>query len=108
MANVLTSGAIEKAVGDAIRLPMDFGDIPQLIDGATVTDGVLFLTTAVASYTVVASGLTVSGARLDYPYQVSAVFAGGTAGTTYNAVFTIVLDDADGTTYSRTGPLRVV
>lgn len=108
MPNVLTSGTAQKAAGDTVRMPMDFGDTPQLCDGAAVTDDVLVLETNVADYTVTAAGLTVSGKQLDYAYQVSAVFAGGTAGQTYDCVFAITLDDADGTIVSRTGPLKVV
>lgn len=113
MSNVLTSGTVQKAAGDSVRLPMDFGDIPQLIDGAAVVDGVLVLAVNVLSYTVTAPALVLAGgtvrsAQMDYPYQTSAKFSGGVAGSTYDCVFTIVLDDADNTQYSRTGPLRVL
>ncbi len=113
MANTLCSGTAQKAPGDAVRLPMDFGDISQLIDGAVVTDGVLVLATNIASYTVTAPALvtaggTVTGEAIDYPYQISAKFAGGLPGVVYDCVFAITLDDADATTISRTGPLRVV
>lgn len=87
---------------------MDWGDVPQLVDGAAVVNGVLVLATNIASFTVTAAGLTVTGEQEDYPYQTSAKFAGGTPGTTYSCVFTITLDDADATTYSRTGPLKVL
>lgn len=97
MSMVLTSGKAEKAVGDRVRLPMDFGDVRQLIEGYTIT-----------SYTVSATGLTVSGTQLDYPYQVSALFSGGTSGMEYDCVFSITLNDPDATQYSRTGVLRVL
>ena len=32
----LVSGVAEKAAGDSVRLPMDFGDIPELFSGATI------------------------------------------------------------------------
>lgn len=108
MSNVLTSGSAQKSAGDSVRLPMDWGDVSQLIDGADVVNGVLVLTTNIASYTVTATGLTVSGVQLDNLYTTSAKFAGGVSGTTYSCVFGIVLDDADATTYSRTGPLKVL
>ena len=100
MAYELVSGAAEKAVGDAVRLPMDFGDIPELIAGAIVV-----------SFDVTCTGATgtpptVSGKQLDYPYQLSALFTGGTAGN-YDATYTITLNDTDGTVIQRTALLKV-
>lgn len=108
MATVLASGTGQKAAGDTIRLAMDFGDIAALAAGAAVTDGELVMGVEIADYDVTAAGLTVSGLQLDYPYQVSAKFSGGAAGTTYDCVFAITLDDSDGTVISRTGQLKVL
>lgn len=113
MPNVMVSGTAKKAAAGKERFPVDFGDapalialaLPQLVDGALpdpLTDPLI------ASYTVTGGGLTVTSVQLDYPYQLSAVFAGGTAGTTYDAVFTITVDDADGTIITCTAPIEVV
>lgn len=108
MSNVLTSGTAQKAAGDAVRLPMDFGDVSALNDGAYVQDGALVMPVGIIDYDVTCTGLTVSDMNLDYPYQLSAKFSGGAAGTTYSAVFSITLDDDDATVISRTGPLKVL
>lgn len=112
MSNVLTSGTAQKAAGDTVRLPMDFGDISALNDGAYVQDGALVMPVNIADYDITPplgpSAPTVSDVQLDYPYQMSGKFSGGVAGTTYDIVFTITLDDADGTVVSRTGPLKVL
>lgn len=108
-AEDLTSGPAEKSAGDTVRLAMDFGDIPRLNRGATVTDGVLVMATNITSYDVTAAGAgapTVSGKQLDYPYQLSALFAGGTPGT-YEVTFRITLDDADSTIIRRVAKLKV-
>jgi hypothetical protein len=90
---------------------MDFGDEPVLIAGAEVVNGVLVLAINIVSYTVTCTPTgapTVSGKQLDYPYQVSAVFTGGTSQQAYyDAVFTITLNDADNTVISRTGQIKV-
>lgn len=109
---VLTQGNAEKAVGDSIRCSMDFGNEPKLISLLTDANGDFnSAATAIASFDVACTGATgtpptVSGKQQDYTYQISAKFSGGTPGQ-YNAVFTIVLNDADATTLERTGALRV-
>ncbi len=100
MSTILTVGTAEKAAGDRIRLPCDFGNEPLLIAGYTI-----------ASYTVTCTGTgapTISGAQLDYAYQVSALVAAGTAGATYSLVYTITLNDPDATIIARTGSLRIL
>lgn len=97
MSAVLTSGVAQKAAGDTVRMPMDFGNIKQLIAGYSVV-----------GYSVVATGLTVTAPQLDYPYQLSAVFSGGVSGTKYDCVFTITLNDPDATVISRTGVLSIL
>jgi hypothetical protein len=97
MGAVLTIGVAEKAVGDKIRLPIDFGNEPLLIEGHSIV-----------TFDVTAVGLSVSSKQLDYAYQVSAVIDGGVAGTEYDVVYTIVLDDPDASEFSRTGVLRVI
>ena len=96
MSNVLVSGKALKAAGDKVRIGMDFGNLPQLIAGYSI-----------ASYTITCSGLTVASPQMDYTYQISALFSGGTAGTDYSAVYTVTLDDPDATIVSRTGTIRV-
>ena len=105
----LTSGTVQIASGDVVRLPCDFGNVRQLIVGAAVVSGVLVLATNIASYDVTCAGTgapTVSRKQLDYKYQVSALFAATTPGN-YNAVFTITLDDPDATKIVRTCPITV-
>ncbi len=116
MPGVLTSGKVQKAAADIVRLPMDFGDIHQLVAGASLDDdGNLVMATGIATYSIDcntdvegADPVVVALPQLDYPYQISATFEGGTAGVTYNAFFTIVLDDADGTRIRRTGQLEIL
>lgn len=100
MGAVLTVGTAEKAAGDRIRLPMDFGNEPLLIQGYTIS-----------SYTVTSTGTgapTISGAQLDYAYQVSALVSAGTAGATYYIVYSITLNDPDATIIQRTGAIRIL
>ena len=107
---VLTSGVVEVATGDAVRLPMDFGNLRQLIAGAAVVGGVLTLQTNVASFDVTCTGTgapAVTRKQLDYPYQISALFTCPTPGE-YNAVYTVTLDDPDASVFTRTGVLRVL
>lgn len=107
--NVLTSGKVQVAAGSKVRLPMDFGNTPQLVAGAAVVNGALVLACAITAKTVTCTGTgapTISGIQLDYPYQVSAVFDCPTAGQ-FTVVFTITLNDPDGTKVSRSAPLEV-
>lgn len=100
MANVLMEGMAQKAAGDKVRIAADFGNEPLLIQGYSIT----------SQNVTCADGSppTISGIQLDYAYQVSALFDGGTAGTQYNIVFTIVLDDPDASEIARTGILSVL
>ena len=111
MPAVLTSGVVPIAVGDAVRLPMDFGDVRQLVDGADVVNGVLVLPTTIASFDVTCPGTgapAVSRKQLDYPYQLSAFFdASAASAGTYYPVYTITLDDTDATKVTRTGAILV-
>lgn len=98
-AAVLVQGEAEKAAGDSIRIPMDFGNEPLIKAGARV-----------AAFNVTCTGTpsppSVTAKQLDYYYQLSALFVGGSAGT-YSAVYQITLDDADATVIVRTGILKV-
>jgi len=96
----LVSGTATKSAGSRQRFSMDFGNIQQLIDGYTI----------VGTPTVSASpsGLTISGVQLDYSYQVSALFAGGTVEVDYTVTFSITLSDPDATIISRKATLSVV
>jgi hypothetical protein len=109
MPNVLMSGTAEKAAGDGIRIPCDFGNEPRLVQGASLDgNGNLVMSVNIVSFNVTGTGLTVAGLQLDYPYQLSARISGGTAGITYDLVYSITLNDVDATVISRTGPLRVL
>lgn len=96
----LVTGTAQKTVGSRQRFSMDFGNIPQLIDGATVV--------GTPTVTATPTGLTISAIQLDYSYQVSALIAGGTADTDYTVTFAITLDDTDATIISRKATLSVV
>lgn len=96
----LVSGTAQKTAGSRQRLSMDFGNIQQLIDGATIA--------GTPTVTASPSGLTISGVQLDYSYQVSALFVGGTADVDYTVTFAITLNDADATIISRKATLSVV
>lgn len=98
MSAALVVGVSEKAAGDTIRLPCDFGNEPLLLQGYTIT-----------SYNVTTGGTgapTITAKQLDYSYQVSALFAGGTAGI-YDVVYTVTLNDPDNSVLSRTGSLKI-
>ena len=104
-------GTVQKTVAEIIRLPVDFGDVPQLIAGASGgAPNPLVMAVTIQSHNVVCSGSgapTVSAQQLDYPYQLSALFTGGTASPSgspgYPVTYTITLNDPDGTVIQRTG-----
>ena len=98
MPAVLVVGVAEKAAGDRVRIAMDFGNEPLLIAGYTIVD---FDVTVTAP-------LTVASVQVDYPFQISGLFEAGTAGTTYDVVFWIQLDDPDATELERTMTLNVL
>jgi len=95
----LVTGTAQKTAGSRQRMAMDFGNIQQLIDGASIV---------AQSVSASPSGLTITGVQVDYGYQVSALFAGGTGGVDYAVTFAITLDDADATIVSRTATLSVL
>lgn len=108
-------GTAEKTSAERFRLPVDFGDVPQLVTGASGgAPDPLVLATNIASKNVTCTGTgapAVSAIQLDYVYQVSALFVGGTVTPNgspgYPVTYTITLDDADGTVVQRTGFLKV-
>jgi len=105
-------GTISKASAEVLRLPVDFGDVPQLIDGATGgAPDPLVLAVTISSFTVTCAGSgapTVSSPQKDFAYQISALFSGGTpSNTAYVATYTITLNDADATVIQRTGLIQV-
>lgn len=96
----LVTGAAQKTAGSRQRFAFDFGNIPQLIAGYTIV--------GTPVVTALPSGLTISGIQLDYPYQVSALFSGGTADVDYTVTWAITLSDPDATVISRKATLSVV
>lgn len=96
---VLMSGQSEKAAGDSIRLPCDFGNEPAIIAGGRVN-----------WFNVTCTGTpvppSVTAKQLDYYYVLSALFTGGSPGS-YECVYEIILDNTDATHIVRTGVLRV-
>lgn len=97
MPSVLVIGTAQKAAGDKVRIPMDFGNEPLLLDGFTIT-----------SFSVTAAGLTVADAQLDYPYQLSCVVSGGSAGMNYDVIYIVTFNDPDTSVRARTGTLKVL
>lgn len=97
MPSSQVSGAIQKAAGAKLRFAVDFGDEPLLIEGYEAS-----------SYDVSCPSLTVSGPQLDYPYQLSAEFSGGSAGTEYEAVYTLNLNDPDSSIVTCTVLIEVI
>ena len=98
MPNVMSLGTARKAAASDVRIPCDFGDMPLLIAGYTIS-----------SYDITISGSgapTISSKQLDYSYQISGFFTGGTAGN-YDVVFSIILNDPNSTEYACTGVLQV-
>ena|ERR1700684_4024697 len=109
--NALMSGTAQTTAGSRVRIPCDFGNEPLLTEGADVVDGMLVLPYQITSFSVttVPSNLSVTAPQLDYPYQISALISGGTAGgTVYYVVYTITLNDPDQTVISRTGAIQVL
>jgi len=109
---VLTIGTAFKAAGDQnVRMPLDLGDEPLVIELLTdPTTGEYDPNAAAiqtASVSVSPSGPTLSRTQLDYPYQISCLVSGGTAGTAYNLTYSITLMDADATILTRVGALVV-
>lgn len=96
----LVTGTAQKTSGSRQRFSMDFGNIQQLIDGATVV--------GTPTVTASPSGLTISAIQMDFSYQVSALISGGTADTDYTVTFAITLNDVDATIISRKATLQVV
>lgn len=108
-------GTAEKTAAERLRLPVDFGDVAQLVAGASGgAPDPLVLAVNIVSQNVTCTGTgapTVTGIQLDFPYQISALFSGGTPTTGnspgYPVTYSITLDDADGTVVQRTGYLKV-
>lgn len=105
MPAVLMLGAAQKAAESRLRIPCDWGNLPLLRQGYTIAD-----------YTVTCGGTgapTVTGEQIDYTapngaaYQISALFAGGDAGS-YDIVYWIQLTDPDASEFEATGTLIVL
>lgn len=107
---VLVVGTAEKAAGDGIRIPLDWGDEPAFIDALTDANGNYDPdANVISSYDITISGTgapTISLKQKDYNYSTSAFVSAGSAGS-YNLVYTVTLNDADGTQLSRTGALTI-
>jgi len=115
MSSANELGTITKTAAERLRLPVDFGDVPQLVAGASGgAPDPLVMSVNIASYNVTCTGTgapTVSRQQLDYPYQLSALFSGGTPTTGssagYPVSYTITLDDPDATVIVRQGYIKV-
>ena len=110
MPNVLMIGAAEKAAGDRVRIPCDWGNEPGVQDLLLDSNGNYDSSrTAFTSYNITCTGAgapIVSALQLDYKYQTSALVQAGSVGT-YNLVFSVTLNDGDATVLSRTGTLEI-
>ncbi len=100
MPAVLVVGVAEKASGDKIRLPMDFGNEPLLIQGYRIV--------SFGASTSGSGAPTVTGAQLDYPYQLSCLVDGGTSGSSFDIVYSVTFNDPDSSVRARTGVLKVL
>lgn len=89
---------LSKSAADGVTRRMDFGDIPELIGGATI----------VACTVSATAGITVtSPAAIDNPqYLVSTTITGGTSGQSYAVTFTCTL--STGSTLSRVATMTVL
>jgi hypothetical protein len=97
----LVRNALTKSAGDALTAWMDYGDFPEIIAGAVISS---------CTVVVSPSGPTVTTpGTVNAPgYAAATKISGGTAGNAYLVTFVATLNDAAGTTYSRTGTLNVV
>lgn len=94
----LTKGILQKAAADTVPFVFDFGEIPELQAGQTIT--------GTPTVTGSPSGLTITGiAVAANGYQVGFTVAGGTNGTDYTLTCGIVL--SGGAIISRQGTLEV-
>jgi hypothetical protein len=94
----LVKNDLTKAAGDAITLAMDFGDLPELWAGATITS---------CTIAALPSGLTIGTPAVNSGgYAVSASFSGGTAAASYAVTFTATLSTGD--VIARTATLNLV
>jgi hypothetical protein len=101
MASTLILGTAQKAAAAQLRVPCDFGNEPLFKAGYTAS--------SYGVSTPAGSGNpTISGVQLDYPYQVSGLISGGTAGNAYNITYTVTMNDPDGTVYTGVGVLQVL
>ena len=112
--NVLVSGSAQKSPGDVVRMPMDFGDEPEIVAGVTLVNGGLVFEYTIVNFNVgwssdtqFAPPLSLSAAQLDYPYQQSVLVGGGAPGINYYLTYTKTLNDPDQTTIVRTGKLSI-
>lgn len=92
----LVRNDVTKSAGDTLRIAMDWGDVPELIAGATLSSVTI----------TAATGVTISGQQNDTTYRTSAVFAGGSSGNSYEITFAATL--STGSIVSRTATLKVV
>ena len=93
----LVRNELTKQAGDTVRLACDFGDVPEIIAGATISSCTISASTP--------SGVT-NSSQVTGTYKVSALFAGGTAGTDYTITFTATL--SAGSIIARTCTLHVI
>jgi hypothetical protein len=93
----LTSGAFEKSPGDRRWCVFDFGDIPELLAGETIT-GTPTLSSA-------PSGLVHTDVTV-LLYEVGFWLSGGTASTSYDLTCNIVLSSTS--VISRTAKVMVI
>lgn len=94
---VMVRNEIRKTEGDRLRLGIDWGDVPELWAGATLSS---------VAISASPSGLTIASQQNDTAYRTSAVFSGGAAGTTYSVTWSATL--SSGSVVSRTADLKVV
>lgn len=108
-SNVLTIGAAQKAAGDRVRLALDWGNEPAVIELLTDANGnyvstqTAFMAFSVQCFDVDAPDIL--SVQLDYPYVLSAILEGGARGY-FGIVYSVTLFDPDQTVLTRTGTLQ--
>lgn len=97
-AATLVGNQLTKSAGDHVVLGLDLGNLPELVAGAQIVSATINISPSGPT-----SGTPVVNAG---GYVAAALFSGGTAGTSYNVVWTAML--SSGGPVARTAVLNVV
>lgn len=98
----MSRNTITKLAGDTVLLSFDFGDMPEIIAGATVA----VITSIEVCPIDPTLPVLVSQKTIVRGYKVQGLYTGGAAGTDYTVTCSVVL--SDNSVLVRTGTLKVV